>query len=468
VDEYLLGLERALHLSREQTRAILTEVRSGIEDLTAHLQAQGHGSDEAERLALQHFGSARSLARSLRRAHGQAPLPLRLLALPLLVAGLGGLAIVAIIARSLLWVVMHDGEISPNLYWLDPRNITSFQALQDWLHQFIPAFILAGIAASSLLLAAIVLRGGRRRWRLIAAGVCLLSVLDAAGSWRAYWPYLAPQALQVPTSPYLPNLKPYADAGLVSRPGPDEPSSPVRVDYVAEAMGATYVVYSLPDPLQSGEIWNLRLFDEHGTEYERTGGPSSVWDGLNGVQALLPWRPAIQGVQRFAPLPPGTHAVMIRFERVVWHCVWTGGCAAQGDAVPSSEVVHVPQHLQALAEVRSALPAITSRVLGITLTVESVSNSPFAAWLSYRVSWPSGWPMVNPSDVTVTDSRGHAYSEPIDVTWGGLNHASWCTAMVPIAARPRGSRVTLALQGLAESSNGRLYRGTWRATIPMP
>lgn len=98
MEEYLYALERALRLGRDRTRAIVTEARGAIEDAIAHQQSQGLLREDAERVALGHFGRAGSLARALRRSHGRGPVPLRMVAVVLALVGLGGLAILGSMA----------------------------------------------------------------------------------------------------------------------------------------------------------------------------------------------------------------------------------------------------------------------------------------------------------------------------------------------------------------------------------
>jgi len=186
MEEYLYALERALRLGRERTHAIVTEVRGAIEDAIAHQQSQGLLREDVERVALGHFGSAGSLARALRRSHGRAPVPLRMVAVGLALVGIGGLAILGSMAQALIWLATHNASTDPMLdNLLHARG--SFPDLGAWLVLLIPALIILACASGSLLLASVVLRGGRPRWRSIGAALGLVALLEMAGC-LLLWP----------------------------------------------------------------------------------------------------------------------------------------------------------------------------------------------------------------------------------------------------------------------------------------
>jgi len=156
MEEYLYALERALRLGRERTRAIVTEVRGAIEDAIAHLQMQGLLREDAERVALSHFGSAGSLARALRRSHGRAPVPLRMVAVGLALVGIGGLTILGSMAQRLVWLATHKDRTNPVLE--DLLHAPGYYLhVQSWLILLIPAAIILVCASGSLLLASLVL-----------------------------------------------------------------------------------------------------------------------------------------------------------------------------------------------------------------------------------------------------------------------------------------------------------------------
>ncbi|MCA1597500.1 MAG: permease prefix domain 1-containing protein, partial [Chloroflexi bacterium] len=90
---YLRTLQQGLKLDPEETRTVMAEVRGNLDDLAAHLRAQGYAADDAAVEAVRRFDDARGLARDIRRARRGAPLPLQFLALLLGAVGVGGLVI---------------------------------------------------------------------------------------------------------------------------------------------------------------------------------------------------------------------------------------------------------------------------------------------------------------------------------------------------------------------------------------
>ncbi len=81
-EAYLNALERGLRLAPEETCAIVAEVRGNLEDLAAHLRAQGYAADDAAAEAVRRFDDAGRLARSIRRARRDPPWPPRLRSAP--------------------------------------------------------------------------------------------------------------------------------------------------------------------------------------------------------------------------------------------------------------------------------------------------------------------------------------------------------------------------------------------------
>ncbi len=87
---YLRTLQQGLKLDPEETRTVMAEVRGNLEDLAAHLRAQGYAADDAAAEAVRRFDDAGRLARSIRRARRDPPWPLRALAAPLALGALSG------------------------------------------------------------------------------------------------------------------------------------------------------------------------------------------------------------------------------------------------------------------------------------------------------------------------------------------------------------------------------------------
>jgi len=463
MEEYLYALERALRLGRERTRAIVTEVRGAIEDAIAHLQSQGLLREDAERLALGHFGSASSLARALRRSHGRAPVPLRMMAVVLALIGIGGLGILGSMAQRLVWLATHNDRTNPVLDNLlhAPGH---YLHVQSWLILLIPALIILVCACGSLLLAMLVLRGGRPRWRLIGAALGLVALLDMGGC-VLLWPQLSPRHPAPLADWTFPGLQRLRAAGLVSYPDAQQPTSPVRVDYLAVGSGGTYVAYSISDPLRSGMNWEPRLFDEHGKEYMGMQGGSTY---LSTLQLLVPWRPAIHAYTRFQGLPPIARTAVIRFTTF-------GSDVLTNEAMRvarETETVRVALHLQGLTRIRIVHPRGTSTVHGITLTVGTLRNGPADASLIYNIAAPARLPASGAGPSTLAGSDGR----PITLTGlsGGcmeeLDRSVRCTSTLSFAPQPRGSRVVLAIPNIMVYWPPRTTRlaGPWRLTLTMP
>ena len=347
-------------------------MRGAIEDAIAHQQSQGLLREDAERVALGHFGSAGSLARALRRSHGRAPVPLRMVAVMLVLVGIGGLAILGSMAQRLVWLATHDVNGDPMLYNL-LHAPGRYLHVQSWLILLIPVAIILVCAGGSLLLAAIILRGGRPRWHLIGAALGLVALLDVGGC-LLLWPQLSPRHPVLIADRTLPGLQRLRAAGLVSYPDAAQPAGPVRVDYMAVDSGGTYVAYTIPDSLHSGTDWDLQLFDEHSKEYY---GVVAGGSGTGTLEQLMPWRPAIHAYTRFQGLPPTARIAVIRFTTF-------GSDMLTDEAMRiarETETVRVALHLQGLTRIRIVHPRGTSTVHGITLSVGGLRNGPADASL---------------------------------------------------------------------------------------
>jgi len=461
MEEYLYALERALRLGRERTRAIVTEVRGAIEDAIAHLQMQGLLREDAERVALSHFGSAGSLARALRRSHGRAPVPLRMVAVVLALVGIGGLAILGSMAQTVVWIATHDANTDPVLDNLlhAPGH---YLHVQSWLILLLPALIILACAGGSLLVASVVLRGARPRWRSIGAALGLVALLDVGGC-LLLWPQLSPRHPAPIADRTLPGLQRLRAAGLVSYPDAAQPAGPVRVDYMAVDSGGTYVAYTIPDPLHSGTDWDLQLFDEHGKEYYGV-----VAGGSGTLEQLMPWRPAIHAYTRFQGLPPTARTAVIRFTTF-------GSDVLTNETMRiarETETVRVALHLQGLTRIRIVHPRGTSTVHGITLSVGALRNGPVDASLTYNIVAPARLPASGdgPSTLTGRDGRPIALMELSGQCTEEIGRSVHCTTKLSFAPQPRGSRIVLTLPSLWVYWPPRTTRlaGPWRLTLIMP
>ena len=463
MEEYLYALERALRLGRERTRAIVTEVRGAIEDAIAHLQSQGLLREDAERLALGHFGSASSLARALRRSHGRAPVPLRIVAVVLALVGIGGLALLGSMAQTLVWLVTHNASVDPALdILLHVRG--SFPDLGGWLVLLIPALIILACASGSLLLASVVLRGGRPRWRSIGTALGLVAVLDVGGC-LLLWPQLSPRHPTPFADWTLPGLQRLRVAGLVSYPDARQPARPVRVDYMAVDSGGTYVAYTIPDPLHSGTDWDLQLFDEHGKEYY---GVVAGGSGTGTLEQLMPWRSAFHAYTRFQGLPPTARTAVIRFTTF-------GSDVLTNEAMRvarETETVRVALHLQGLTRIRIVHLRGTSTVHGITLSVGTLRNGPTDASLTYHIAAPARLPVsgAGPSTLAGSDGRPIALTGLSGQCMEELDRSVRCTSEASFAPQPRGSRVVLTIPSIMVYWPPRTARlaGPWRLALTMP
>jgi hypothetical protein len=367
MEEYLHSLERALRLGREETRAIITEVRGTLEDLSAHLQAQGMERADAEAMALSRFGAASDLAHSLRRAHGRAPLPLRALALVLLAAGTGGLAVLGSMAESLIRIAtkpQSDRLLASIAHVPNPFQPGFLIAAWRWLIFTFPLLPIFACAVGSLCLAGAVLRGRRPRWRILGSGLGIMIVLDLFVV-LVLSSFLRPLDMSRYPLHAIPNLAQLTSADLVARPDPNQPASPGRVGLVAVDAETTYVAYTVPDPLHAGGAWEPMLFDDRGGQYKLYGG--LAWSS-GELQQLTPWPSLSYGLARFEALRPGVHAAVVYFRRVpsvdeVVRSVQPLWQLPSSD-VSGLEMVRVPLNVRALALAHTARPSHAVTVHG--------------------------------------------------------------------------------------------------------
>lgn len=226
----------------------------------------------------------------------------------------------------------------------------SFPDLGAWLILLIPVLIILVCASGSLLLASVVLRGGRPRWRSIGVALGLVALLDVGGC-LLLWPQLSPRHPAPLADWTLPGLQRLRTAGLVSYPDAQQPTGPVRVDYLAVDSGDMYVAYTIPDSLHSRTDWDLQLFDDHGKEYVGLGDGGS---GVGTLEQLMPWRPAVHAYNRFQGLPPTARTAVVRLT-VFGSDMHTS--FAMPVVTTTAETVHLSLHLQGLTRVRSRASA---------------------------------------------------------------------------------------------------------------
>ena len=455
MEEYLYALER--------TRAIVTEVRGAIEDAIAYQQSQGLLREDAERVALGHFGSAGSLARALRRSHGRAPVPLRMVAVVLALVGIGGLAILGSMAQRLVWLATHNDRTDSVLE--DLLHAPGYYLhVQSWLILLIPATIILVCAGGSLLLATLVLRGGRPRWRSIGLALGLVALLDVGGC-LLLWPQLSPRHSASLADWTFPGLQRLRAAGLVSYPDAQQPTGPVRVDYLAVDSGGMYVAYTIPDSLHSRTDWDPQLFDDRGKEYVGLGDGGS---GVGTLEQLMPWRPAVHAYKRFQSLPPTARTAVVRVT-VFDPNMHTG--FAMPVVTTTAETVRLSLHLQGLTRVRAVHPRGTSTVHGISLSIGGLSNGPAGASLTYHVSAPARLPVSgdNPATLTGQDGRPIGLLLLSDECMEERDRSARCTSTLSFAPQPRGSRIVLTIPRLGVYWPRETWlAGPWRLALTIP
>ena len=94
IDAFLAELGRLLPRDDERRRRVVAEVGDHLRDLAAEARARGLGDEDAEREAVERFGSPRALARGMRPARRR---------LPAIAGALAGAAVCGVVA----WAEMH-------------------------------------------------------------------------------------------------------------------------------------------------------------------------------------------------------------------------------------------------------------------------------------------------------------------------------------------------------------------------
>jgi len=233
---YLRTLQQGLKLDPEETRAVMAEVRGNLDDLAAHLRAQGYTADEAAAEAVRRFDDAHGLACDIRRARRGAPLLLQALALLLVSGGLTGVLLGGdALLTAIIALVRHTDTLMidyGSAHTLANTIITGGAGW--WLGNILVAVDLLGpgvgllsAAAFSLWLGVIVLCGMTRvRWRRVSmgAGLVVLADLVLAFALLGTVPHAVPRPVAIPGRAAL------LAAGLRFQPAPGQPSGPIVVD----------------------------------------------------------------------------------------------------------------------------------------------------------------------------------------------------------------------------------------------
>lgn len=341
----------------------------------------------------------------------------------------------------------------------------SFPDLGAWLILLIPVLIILVCASGSLLLASVVLRGGRPRWRSIGVALGLVGLLDVGGC-LLLWPQLSPRHPAPLADWTFPGLQRLRAAGLVSYPDAQQPTGPVRVDYLAVDSGGMYVAYTIPDSLHSRTDWDLQLFDDHGKEYVGLGDGGS---GVGTLEQLMPWRPAVHAYKRFQGLPPTARIAEVRLT-VLYPDIHTG--FAMPVVTTTAETVRLSLNLQGLTRVRAVHPRGTYTAHGISLSIGGLSNGSAGASLTYHISAPARLPVSgdNPATLTGRDGRPIGLLLLGDECMKERDRSAHCTTKLSFAPPPRGSRIVLTLPSLWVYWPPRTTRlaGPWWLTLTMP
>jgi hypothetical protein len=435
MDIYLRTFAQSLHLTPEETRAIVAEVRGNLEDLTARLRTQGYTPDEAEREAVRRFDEARGLARSMRWAHRGAPLLLQILALILGVVGACGF----VIAVSVLLTVAGRSIFSVQSGMYNP---------DFWLETVAGLTILTGAIVSVVGAAAILLRW-RAHPRRIGIGFVTVLLYDAivAVPLLGVLPQPSPPPVSVSKAARL------AAYGLVGRPGPTQPVNPVVVDRVYADRTITYVQYHIPNAARDSELVPA-LTDDRGRRYDFNFidcdpcNGSSTSRHIGGLRQILPWRVSEQGLARFAALRSDSRAAVLHFS------AWKDG--------PPIETVRVPLNLRGWGRATGGThPFIVTQGRGIRVNLTRVVRGLTSSTIDYtidatRAIVPPGGAMYNvKADFTDAGVQpigqiswsvaGDVFGDGCRVVAQGGAHCGPAWLLPPI---PKGTRLTLTVRSV--------------------
>jgi len=461
MEAYLRTLQQGLKLDPEEARAVVAEVRGNLEDLTAHLRAEGYAADEAGREALRRFDDAARLARDLRRARRRPPLPLQALALILGAIGACGF----VLAISLL------GTVGGRLWAVAHNAASSSDSATDLVGGLV---ILTG-ALASIVVAFIILTGQRtrREWLVGLAAVAvydaivaipLLGVLPGAGS----------PPVPVPGAARLTAL------GLAGRPAAGQPAGPVVVDQVYADRTITYVRYHIPNAARDGEPFPA-LTDDRGRRYDFNfidcdpcNGSFGGKQRIGGMRQALPWRVAEQGLARFSALRSDSRAAVVSFSQ------WKDGTPI--------ETVRVPLDLRGWRRATGGThPFIVTQGRGIRVNLTRAVRGLTFSTIDYtidatRAVVPNGGSMYN-VNATLTGARdqpispipwsagGDAFGSGCRVVAGGGGHCGPTWLLPPI---PKGARLTLTVRSVMiyphdyGGPGAYMLNGPWRIRFVMP
>ena len=458
---YLRTLQQGLKLDPEETRTVMAEVRGNLEDLAAHLRAQGYAADDAAVEAVRRFDDARGLARDIRRARRGAPLPLQVLALILGMVGVSGL----IIAFAVLQTAAGRTAFSFRSGMYNP---------DFWLEVVASLTILTG-AVVSLVGAAAVLLGWRAHPRRIGAGLAAVVLYDALVSvpLLGVLPQAPPPPVAVPGAARLTAL------GLTSRPAAGQPAGPIVVDQVYADRTVTYVRYHIPNAARDSELVPA-LTDDRGRRYDFNFidcdpcNGSSTSRHIGGMRQILPWRVAEQGLARFSALRSDTRAAVLHFS------AWIDG--------PPLETVRVPLDPRGWARATGGThPFIVTQGRGIRVNLTRVVRGLTSSTIDYtidaaRTVVPPGGAMYG-VNATLTDARGQAI-RPLPWSLGGDAFGDGCRVVARGGAHcgpvwllppiPQGARLTLTVHSVViyphnyGGSGGYTLNGPWRIRFVMP
>ncbi len=460
MDTYLREFAHSLRLDPDETRAIVAEVRGNLEDLIAHLRAQGYSSEDAEEEAIRRFDDAGGLARALHRAHRGAPVPLRVVGVVVGLAGLSALLLTLSFVQTIAAATFHRTGVL-DIHLPSPTQPGFGGGVMVLLSNLTPIIVPGLIAAASLWVSIVTVRGHRRRrWHRVGVGATIVALLDSALFLlvAATFPHGTTRTDALPA--LVPNGRALVVAGLTGQPAPGQPRRPVTVDRVLADTTATYVQYDIPDVPHDGRPL-VALFDDRDRAYT-SGADSSSY---RPIDQLMPWRPPEAHLAQFAPLHPDARAAVLRF-------------SVDGQVI---ETVRVPMNLGALRLASRVIhPNVTTTSRAVTVAVTAVTRGVVVSHLTYTITPPPALARLGQlfefADVALTDPQGRRLDTVGVGTWGTgrwcvSQRCIWTTTGYPfVSARP-GTHLTLTLATLEidkPQAQTRLVPGMWRLSFVMP
>jgi len=476
---YLRTLQQGLKLDPEETRTVMAEVRGNLEDLAAHLRAQGYAADEAAAEAVRRFDDARDLARDIQRARRGAPLPLQVLALLLVSGGLTGVLLGGdALLTAIIALVRHTDTLMVDYGSAHTlANTIMTGGTGWWLGNILVAVNLLGpgvgllsAAGLSLWLGMVVLCGMTRvPWRRagMVAGLVVLADLVLAFALLGTVPHAVPRPVAIPGRAAL------LAAGLRFQPAPGQPSGPIVVDSVFADRTATYVQFHVPDAARDGEP-APSLIDDQGRSYDIADCTPCNVSAQSGhpqpgriIQQLMPWRTAWQGLAQFAPLRSDAREAVVQF----------GG----DNNSPARETVHVPVNLAPWRRLTGgAHPFIVVSAHGVRVNLTRVLRGLTSTMIDYTVDAtpavvPRGW-FIATFNADLADAHGQPIETVSSSPCLSVNHGgAHCGPESATAALPRGTRLTLTVRSFVVYSQQswpvqrhRAVVGPWRIQFVMP